>query len=105
MFGQYIYQLYDVERPKTVAEQRAADVRRGEIAAALSQQLRAITDLVRALSPTAIVRRAEPGTPPAALVCCPDAARDVLATASVSGGSADRHLSSDDSARPARVGC
>jgi hypothetical protein len=41
MFGPYMYQLYEAERRRTLAELRAADVRRGELAAALSRPVRA----------------------------------------------------------------
>jgi hypothetical protein len=37
------YQLFEIERPKSIAEQRAADARRGEFAAAVSRWVRATT--------------------------------------------------------------
>lgn len=106
MFGLYIYRLYEAERPKTAAEQRAADMRSGETAAAISHQLRTIRDVVRSLARTAGARRLVNVTPPPALSRCPDTAvRDVVVTASASAGcSAGWHGPSDAPVRTARVG-
>jgi hypothetical protein len=103
MFGLYIYRLYEAERPKTAAEQRAADIRRGETAAAISSQLRAITGLVRSLRAAAAARRSVRVTPPPALSRCPDTAtREVLVTsAAAAGSSADWHGTADASVRTA----
>jgi len=55
-----ISQLYQVERDKSVAEQRAADARRGEFAAALSQSIRPARQRARALAGRRLhFRRAE----------------------------------------------
>jgi hypothetical protein len=103
MFGLYIYRLYEAERPKTAAQERAAGIRRGETAAAVSSQLRTITGLVRSLRAVAAARRSVRVTPPPALSRCPDAAtREVLVTASATAGSsADWHGSADASVRTA----
>jgi hypothetical protein len=45
-----ISQLYQVERAKSVAEQRAADARRGEFAAAVSRFVRPAGQRARALA-------------------------------------------------------
>jgi hypothetical protein len=105
MFGLYIYQLYEAERPKTAAQQRAADIRSGETAAAISHQLRTIKDVVRSLAKAATARRSVTVTPPPAPSRCPDAAiRNVLATASASAGcSAGWHGPSDAPVRTASV--
>ena len=44
------YQLWQVERTKTVAEQRAGDVRAGEVAAAMSRSFRQAGRLMRAVA-------------------------------------------------------
>jgi hypothetical protein len=43
MLGPSTYLLYQVERPRTVAELRAQDVARGEAAASLGRQWAALT--------------------------------------------------------------
>jgi hypothetical protein len=43
------YQLYEAERPKSAAEQRAADTRRGELAAAISRTISAASAPIRAV--------------------------------------------------------
>jgi hypothetical protein len=46
------YQLFEAERPKSIAERRAADARRGEFAAAVSRSVRATrTQLHAAMAP------------------------------------------------------
>ncbi len=56
------YQLYEVERPKSIAERRAADVRRGELAAAISRPIRAAGAQLRAVkaAPRRTFRDARP---------------------------------------------
>lgn len=44
------YQLWQTERTKTVAEQRAADVRAGEVAAAMSRSFRQVGRVMRAVA-------------------------------------------------------
>ncbi len=44
-----IYQLYEAERIKSTAEQRVADARRGELAAAISRSIRGRGQRARAL--------------------------------------------------------
>jgi hypothetical protein len=44
------YQLFEAGRPKAAAEQRAADVRRGELAAALSRRITAASARIRAVA-------------------------------------------------------
>jgi hypothetical protein len=72
MLGLYIYRQYEIERPKTTAQQRAEDIRRGESAAEMSQYVHALTGLVRALFKAAFTRQPRVATPPPALVKCPD---------------------------------
>jgi hypothetical protein len=56
------YQLYEVERPKSIAEQRAAEVRRGELSAAISRPVRAARARLRAVTaaPRRTLRSARP---------------------------------------------
>jgi hypothetical protein len=85
MFGPYIHPQYEAERTKTTAQQRASDIRRGEFAATISQQVRAITGLVRSLSSAVSAGRSGFATPPPAVVRCPDTIPgDVVEAASVS---------------------
>jgi hypothetical protein len=89
MLGLYIYRQYEIERPKTAAEQRAADIRRGETAAAISQLGRALTSLIRSVRTAAFARKSGSVTPPPALVRCPDTVtRELLETELASVGSA-----------------
>jgi hypothetical protein len=44
-----IYQLFEAERPKSTAEQRADDARRGELAAAISRPIGAAMARMRAV--------------------------------------------------------
>lgn len=105
MFGLYIYQLYQAERPKTAAQQQAADIRSGETAAAISRQLRTIGGLVRTLATAASARRPAPATPAPVHVRCPDTAtHDVLVAASASAGCSDGwHGPSDAPVQTARA--
>jgi hypothetical protein len=48
MMPYQIYQLFEAERPKSTAEQRAADARRGELAAAISWPIGAARARMRA---------------------------------------------------------
>ncbi|HEY2507507.1 MAG TPA: hypothetical protein VGI58_13415 [Streptosporangiaceae bacterium] len=99
MFGLYTYQLYEIERPKTVAEARAADVRRGEFAATLSS-LRAIFGRTRSLASD---RR--PELVAVAPAHCPDSVPVELVTACASAScSSDWDELSGTAASPARVG-
>ena len=59
MMPYYSYQLFEAQRPKSAAEQRAADTRSGELAAANSRSLRATTAHIRAM---AAVRRQTPSS-------------------------------------------
>jgi signal transduction histidine kinase len=87
MYGLYIYQLYEAERPKTAAEERAANIRRGETAAAISHQLRTITGVIRSLVAAALARDSGRISPPPAPARCPESAVcDALVTASASAG-------------------
>ncbi len=45
-----MYQLYEAERVKTIAEQREYDVRRGELAAAISRSIRGASQRAHALT-------------------------------------------------------
>lgn len=72
MLGLYIYRQYEIERPKTAAELRAADIRRGETAAEISEHARALTSLVRSICAAVFTRRSGSVTPPPAAVRCPD---------------------------------
>jgi hypothetical protein len=72
MLGLYIYRQYEIERPKTTAQQRAEDIRRGESAAEISQHVRALTGLVRSLFRAALARQPRAAAPQPALVKCPD---------------------------------
>jgi hypothetical protein len=88
MFGLYIYRQYEIERPKTVEQQRAADIRRGEHAAEISQPVLALSGVVRSLFRAAFVRPSRPVTPPPVLVRCPDTVtRELLETELASAGS------------------
>jgi hypothetical protein len=88
MFGLYMYRQYEIERPKTAAEQRAADIRRGETAAEISQLARAVTSVVRSLWMAAFARPSGSVTPPPAVVRCPDTVtRELLAPELTSVGS------------------
>jgi hypothetical protein len=44
------YQLWAIERPKTTAEEYAADARRGEFAAAMSRSFRSVGHQMRTLA-------------------------------------------------------
>ncbi len=44
------YQLWEIERSKTIAEQRAADVRAGEFAAAMARSFRQAGRQLRAVT-------------------------------------------------------
>lgn len=57
------YQLFDAERGRTPAEQRASDARRGEFAAAVSRSFRASFSHVRALAVGRPRMRTWPGQP------------------------------------------
>jgi hypothetical protein len=54
------YQLFEAERPKSAAEQRAADARRGELAAAISATISAASGRMRAV----VQRRTRNPSPP-----------------------------------------
>lgn len=99
MFGLYMYRQYEIERPKTTAQQRAADIRRGESAAETSQLLRALTGLLRSLFRAAFASRPRRAAPPPALVRCPDTVTHEMLAAELAsaGSSAGRHSSGDDS--------
>jgi len=98
MFGLEIYRQYEIERPKTTAQRRAEDIRRGELAAEISQHVRALTGFVRSLSRAAF-RQSGAATPPLALVRCPDTVtRELLEMELASvASSAGWQASSDDS--------
>jgi hypothetical protein len=57
------YMIYQVERTKTVAEQREADRRAGEIAAAIASLFRSLAKPARLTAPRARTRSASSSAP------------------------------------------
>jgi hypothetical protein len=73
MMPNVFYQQWEIERTHTLAEQRAADRRRGEAAAAVSGSVRRLQRLrLRIRYPAAPLRAASqaPGRPRASAVAC-----------------------------------
>jgi len=63
MMQYQVYQLWAAERPKTIAEQRAADARNGAIAAAMS---RSVSHATRHLNSAGLLARLRRSARPAA---------------------------------------
>jgi hypothetical protein len=60
------YQLFEAQRPRSAAEQRVADTRSGEFAAAISRSLGATTAQIRAMA--AVRRRTSSSAGPTLLL-------------------------------------